>query len=46
LPIIGVTGSRGKTTVTRLLDAILSEAGLQVAIRTNVSVNIRGNSRG
>lgn len=42
LPIIGVTGSRGKTTVIRLLDAILSEAGLQVATRTNVSVNIRG----
>jgi cyanophycin synthetase len=42
LPVVGITGSRGKTTVVRLLDAILIEAGLQSATRTNVSVDIRG----
>jgi cyanophycin synthetase len=41
-PVIGVTGSRGKTTVVRLLDAIFSAAGLRTAIRTNVSVEILG----
>ena len=41
-PIVGVTGSRGKTTVVRLLDAIFSAAGLRTAIRTNVSVEILG----
>ena len=40
LPVIGVTGSRGKTTVIRLLNAILRNAGLRTAIRTNVSVDI------
>ena len=42
LPVIGVTGSRGKTTVVRLLDAILAETGLRTATRTNLSVEIRG----
>lgn len=42
LPVIGVTGSRGKTTVVRLLDAILTAAGLRTATRTDVSVDIRG----
>ncbi len=41
LPVIGITGSRGKTTVVRLLDAILVHAGLQTATRTNVSVELR-----
>jgi UDP-N-acetylmuramyl tripeptide synthase len=41
LPVIGVTGSRGKTTVVRLLDAILNQAGLQTSTRTDVSVEIR-----
>jgi cyanophycin synthetase len=41
-PIISVTGSRGKTTVVRLLESILTAAGLEVATRTNVSVRIRG----
>jgi cyanophycin synthetase len=42
LPIIGVTGSRGKTIVVQLLDAIFSEAGLRTATRTDSSVEIRG----
>ena len=41
LPVIGITGSRGKTTVVRLLDSILVRAGLQTATRTNVSVELR-----
>lgn len=42
LPVIGVTGSRGKTTVVRLLDAILTKADVQTATRTDVSVEVRG----
>jgi cyanophycin synthetase len=42
LPVIGIAGSRGKTTVVRLLDAMLRAAGLQTATRTDVSVDIRG----
>lgn len=42
LPIIGVAGSRGKTTVLRLLNAMLIEAGLETAIKTDISVDIRG----
>lgn len=42
LPIIGVSGSRGKTTVVRLLDAIFGEAGLRTATRTDAFVEIRG----
>jgi len=42
LPIVGVTGSRGKTTVIRLLDAIFTANGSSTAIRTSDSVEIRG----
>lgn len=42
LPVIGVTGSRGKTTVVRLLDEIFRFEGLRTATRTNVSVEIEG----
>jgi cyanophycin synthetase len=41
-PVIGVSGSRGKTTVIRLLNTILENAGLRTAIRTNFSVETRG----
>jgi cyanophycin synthetase len=42
LPIITVVGSRGKTTIVRLLAACLSSAGYQTAIRTNHGVEIDG----
>jgi cyanophycin synthetase len=42
LPVIGVAGSRGKSTVIRLLDAIFSAAGLRVATWTDAGVEIRG----
>jgi cyanophycin synthetase len=42
LPIIGVTGSRGKSSVVRILDAILTSAGLRTATRTDSFVEIRG----
>lgn len=42
LPVIGVTGSRGKTTVIRILDSIFMTAGLRTATRTNVSVEVGG----
>ena len=42
LPVIAVAGSRGKTTVVRLLDAIFRQAGLRTAIWTDAGVEIRG----
>jgi cyanophycin synthetase len=41
-PIVLVAGSRGKTTVVRLLDAIFQEAGLRTAIWTDRGVEIDG----
>lgn len=41
LPVIGVTGSRGKSSVVRLLDAMFVEAGLRTATRTDSFVEIR-----
>jgi UDP-N-acetylmuramyl tripeptide synthase len=41
-PIVVVAGSRGKTTVVRLLDAIFKEAGLRTAIWTDRGVEIDG----
>ena len=36
IPIIGVTGTRGKSTVTHMLEAIYKEAGKQVLLGGNV----------
>lgn len=41
-PIVVVAGSRGKTTVVRLLDAIFRESGLATAIWTDRGVEIEG----
>jgi cyanophycin synthetase len=41
-PIVAVAGSRGKTTVVRLLDAVFREAGLRTAIWTDHGVEIDG----
>jgi UDP-N-acetylmuramoylalanine--D-glutamate ligase len=35
-PIVGVTGTNGKTTVTRMLDAALSEAGFRATSAGNI----------
>lgn len=40
--VVAVAGSRGKTTVTRLLDAILRDAGLRTALWTDRGVEIEG----
>jgi len=37
-PIIGITGSNGKSTVTRLTGELLAEAGMQVAVGGNIGV--------
>jgi cyanophycin synthetase len=42
LPIIGVAGSRGKSTVIRMIDAVLRSAGLRSATWTNTGVEILG----
>lgn len=36
VPVVGVTGTRGKSTVTHMLNAILREAGQQVVLGGNV----------
>ncbi len=41
-PIILVAGSRGKTTVIRILDAMFRAAGLRTAIWTDLGVEIEG----
>jgi UDP-N-acetylmuramoyl-L-alanyl-D-glutamate--2,6-diaminopimelate ligase len=41
VPLIGVTGTNGKTTTTYLLEAILEEAGLPTAVLGTVSYRFR-----
>ncbi|MGI8975445.1 MAG: Mur ligase family protein [Thermomicrobiales bacterium] len=41
-PAIAVSGSRGKSTIVRLLQAIFDEAGIQCAIWTDFGVEING----
>ena len=41
-PVVAVAGSRGKSTVVRLLQAIADEAGLRTALWTNLGVEIEG----
>ncbi|WP_217585687.1 UDP-N-acetylmuramoyl-L-alanyl-D-glutamate--2,6-diaminopimelate ligase [Lentibacillus saliphilus] len=40
LPVIGVTGTNGKTTVTYLLDAIFSQHGLKTAVIGTIQLKI------
>ncbi len=42
LPVIGISGGRGKSTVVRMLDAILRRAHLRTATWTNLGIEIRG----
>ncbi|MDQ2682038.1 MAG: hypothetical protein M3Y37_00785, partial [Chloroflexota bacterium] len=41
-PLVLVVGTRGKSTVARLLDSIASSAGLRTALRTDAGVEIEG----
>lgn len=41
-PVVGVAGTRGKSTVIRLLEGIFSAAGLRVATWTDAGVEVRG----
>ena len=41
LPVISIAGDRGKSTVVRLLDAILQRAGLRTATWTDLGVEVR-----
>jgi cyanophycin synthetase len=45
LPIIAVAGSRGKTTVVRLLETIFTSAGLKYASWTDNGVEINGRGQ-
>jgi cyanophycin synthetase len=40
--VIGVAGSRGKTTIVRLLDAIFQQAGLRTAVWTDQGIEVNG----
>lgn len=42
LPVVGISGTRGKSTVLRLLEAILNDAHLRSATWTDQGVQIRG----
>ncbi len=42
VPLVAVAGSRGKTTVVRLLETICTEAGLRTATWTDEGVEIAG----
>jgi cyanophycin synthetase len=46
LPVIAVAGSRGKSTVVRLLDAIFTAGGLKTAAWTDAGVDVRGRHQG
>ena len=41
-PLIYIVGTRGKSTIVRLLDAMAKAEGLRTAIRTNAGVEIEG----
>ena len=41
-PLIYIVGTRGKSTVARLLDSIAREAGLRTVLRTDAGVEIEG----
>lgn len=42
LPVIGIAGTRGKSTTARILNAIFTRAHLRTALWTNLGVEIRG----
>lgn len=42
LPVIGIAGGRGKSTVVRMLDEILRRTHLRTATWTNLGIDIRG----
>jgi cyanophycin synthetase len=44
--VIGVAGSRGKTTIVRLLNAIFQQMGLRTALWTDQGVEINGRRQG
>ncbi len=41
-PVVAIAGSRGKTTVARLLDAIFAVAGMRTALWTDAGVEVAG----
>lgn len=45
LPLIGVAGTRGKSTVTRLVEAVLQSLRFKIATWTDLGVQIRGRNQ-
>ncbi len=45
LTLIGVTGTKGKTTVTFLLESILRQGGLKTGLTGSIKVSIAGEER-
>jgi UDP-N-acetylmuramoyl-L-alanyl-D-glutamate--2,6-diaminopimelate ligase len=44
LPLIGITGTNGKTTTSYIIEAILEEAGIPVALLGTVAYRFRGHA--
>jgi UDP-N-acetylmuramoyl-L-alanyl-D-glutamate--2,6-diaminopimelate ligase len=44
IPLVGITGTNGKTTTSYIIEAILEEAGIPAALLGTVSYRFRGNS--
>ncbi len=42
IPVISITGTNGKTTVTRMIGHILQSAGMNVGMTTTDAMSIRG----
>ena len=43
VPLIGITGTNGKTTTTYLLEAMLEKAGIPAAVLGTINYRFRGN---
>jgi UDP-N-acetylmuramoyl-L-alanyl-D-glutamate--2,6-diaminopimelate ligase len=43
VPLIGITGTNGKTTTTYLLESILEKAGIPAAVLGTINYRFRGN---
>src|SRR5690606_10392650 len=45
IPLVGVAGTRGKSTVTRLMEAVLQSLRFKIVTWTDLGVQIRGRNQ-